>query len=91
MQQGIVVVNSRRIHIMQQHVCYAENIRELLFLYAENGIIYFFNVVGASLFLLQFFQPAYQKPPVPQAKSAQRSPICGSIIFAIKSVTARGV
>ena len=32
-----------------------------------------------------------KKPPVPQAKSAQRSPIFGWIIFAMKSVTARGV
>ena len=31
------------------------------------------------------------KPPVPQAKSAITSPICGRITCAIKSVTARGV
>ena len=31
------------------------------------------------------------KPPVPQAKSAIFSPIFGLIIFAMKSVTARGV
>ena len=42
-------------------------------------------------FLCRAFNQLVIKPPVPQAKSAIFSPICGLIICAIKSVTARGV
>ena len=42
-------------------------------------------------FFSRAFSQLVKKPPVPQAKSAMRSPIWGRIICAIKSVTARGV
>ena len=83
-QEGVGVEHLRHVQVVQEHVRDAEHVGELLLLDAVDGV-----AVGLAVF--SSFSQLVMKPPVPQAKSAIFSPIFGSIIFAMKSVTARGV
>ena len=58
MQQAVVVVNSRRIDIMQKQVSYAKHIRKLFLFDTVNRCTEGFAVSGVFNLRLQFFQPA---------------------------------